>query len=318
MATESSLGRSEGEVASGRTYDAIGEYLSFLSVEKGASPLTVRSYACDLRDYESFLARRGADCLSASCDDVLAFEGDLLERGYAPSSRERHVSAVKGFHRFMVREGLSPADPSIGVVLPKVPLRLPDVLSIDAVNRVLDQNMRADEIGLRDRAILEVLYGCGLRVSELVGMDRGDVFFDEGFVRVRGKGSKERIAPLGGMAAQILARYLDEARPVLARRSPGDAAMFLNARGSRISRQSVHAIVARWGQAAGIKGLHPHTLRHSFATHMLEGGADLRTIQEILGHSDIATTQVYTHVSRIHMREEYLACHPRAKRRPKM
>ena len=178
--------------------------------------------------------------------------------------------------------------------------------------------MRADEIGLRDRAILEVLYGCGLRVSELVGMDRGDVFFDEGFVRVRGKGSKERIAPLGGMAAQTLARYLDEARPVLARRSPGDAAMFLNARGSRISRQSVHAIVARWGRAAGIKGLHPHTLRHSFATHMLEGGADLRTIQEILGHSDIATTQIYTHVSRIHMREEYLACHPRAKRRPKM
>ena len=148
MATESSLGRSEGEVASGRTYDAIGEYLSFLSVEKGASPLTVRFYACDLRDYESFLARRGADCLSASCDDILAFEGDLLERGYAPSSRERHVSAVKGFHRFMVREGLSPADPSIGIALPKVPLRLPDVLSIDAVNRVLDQDMRADEIGL--------------------------------------------------------------------------------------------------------------------------------------------------------------------------
>ena len=161
MATESSLGRSEGEVASGRTYDAIGEYLSFLSVEKGASPLTVRSYACDLRDYESFLARRGADCLSASCDDILAFEGDLLERGYAPSSRERHVSAVKGLHRFMVREGLSPADPSIGIVLPKVPLRLPDVLSIDAVNRVLDQDMRADEIGLRDRAILDTVAACG-------------------------------------------------------------------------------------------------------------------------------------------------------------
>lgn len=299
-----------------RTRAAIDEYLSFLSVERGASPLTIRSYASDLYDYASFLAQRSADCFKATCDDVLAFEADLVERGYAPSSRERHVSAVKGFHRFLVREGSCSVDPTDGVALPKVPARLPDVLSVDIVNAILDQDARDDEIGLRDRAILEVLYGCGLRASELVGMDTGDIFFDEGFVRVRGKGSKERIAPLGGTAVQVLFRYLCEARPVLARRVSGDAAVFLNARGSRISRQSVHAIVSRWGEAAGVRGLHPHTLRHSFATHMLEGGADLRTIQEILGHADIATTQVYTHVSRVHIREEYLASHPRARKHP--
>ena len=190
-------------------------------------------------------------------------------------------------------------------------------MSIDQVTAFLDQPFPATSAGLRDKAILELLYGCGLRVSELTGLNLHDIQFDQGFLRVCGKGDKDRISPISGAAARALDDYLRNARgPLSLAGERPTPAVFLNARGTRLSRQSVHKIVANAGRAVGAKGLHPHTLRHSYATHMLEGGADLRTIQEILGHSDISTTQIYTHVSRTHIREEYLNAHPRAHVKP--
>ena len=290
------------------------EYLSHLRVERGSSPLTVSAYTTDLRDYASFLDGRGvgdADDVDRAC--VVAYEADLVDRGYATSSVDRRVSVIKGFHRFLVREGYARRNPTDTLQLPKPPERLPDVLSASQVGAMLAACTGDGPPEMRNRAILEVLYGCGLRVSECTGLDLGDCILEEGYLRVVGKGGKERISPISGAALEALGAYLERARPALAKPyAKPTAAVFLNARGGRLTRQSVHAIVADAGRLVGVDNLHPHTLRHSFATHMLEGGADLRVIQEILGHSDISTTQVYTHVSRTHIREEYLSAHPRA------
>ncbi|WP_165171160.1 site-specific tyrosine recombinase [Adlercreutzia sp. ZJ242] len=297
----------------------VGEYVAYLRIERGASARTVEAYERDLRDYQAFLSERGIARPDEVTRGVLRdFEEHVIARGYAPSSVKRRMSVVKGLHRYLVREGYAADNPASALALPKVPGRLPDVLSVADVGRVIDACCDPAPAGVRDRALLEVLYGCGLRVSEACGLDVGSVYLDEGFVRVVGKGAKERIAPLSGCGAESLGRYLAEARPALSMKatSPRAAdlpAVFLNARGGRLSRQGVHRIVERAGAAVGIAGLHPHTLRHSFATHMLEGGADLRVIQEILGHSDISTTQIYTHVDRTHLQEEYRAAHPRAK-----
>ncbi|MEF9925079.1 MAG: site-specific tyrosine recombinase [Eggerthellaceae bacterium] len=293
---------------------AIEDYLSHLSVERGSSPLTIAAYGRDLRDYAEFLAGRQVDDVRAiQREDAVAYQADLLARAFAPRTRERHISVLKGFHRFLVRENYCTNNPLDTLTLPRVPENLPDVLSIDQTTRLLAQDFGEGPLAARNRALLEVFYGCGLRASEAVGLCVGDVFFDGGYLRVVGKGSKERITPIAGAAQRALQTYLATARPVLAAAaSKPVAAVFLNARGGRLSRQSMHAIVARAGLYIGVENLHPHTLRHSFATHLLEGGADLRVIQEILGHADIATTQVYTHVSRTHIQEEYRAAHPRA------
>lgn len=289
----------------------VSEYLSFLSVERGASANTVSAYARDLKRWTAFLEERDTGVLDAAREDVSAFQARLADDGMAPSTVKRVTSALKGFYRFLAREGRVETSPCSSAPLPKVPERLPDVLSVDQATALLGQDFPATPAGLRDKAMLEVLYGCGLRASELVALNVSDVLFDEGCLRVFGKGSKERIVPISGMAEEAVRAYLEEGRPQLAKgRRAG--ALFLNARGGRLSRQSLHAIVARTGLGIGVANLHPHTLRHSFATHMLEGGADLRVIQDILGHADISTTQVYTHVSRAHVREEYLAAHPRA------
>lgn len=291
------------------------EYLAHLRVERGSSPLTVEAYATDLRDYRAFLEERGIVRLEdVDRDAVVAYEADLLDRGYAASSVDRRVSALKGFHRFCVREGFTRKNPADTLQLPKAPERLPDVLSVEQVEAMLAEPPERAPLPLRDRAILEVLYGCGLRVSECTGLDLGDLVLDEGFLRVVGKGGKERVSPISGAALRALVDYLENARPELVKPyARPTAAVFLNARGGRLTRQSVHAIVAEAGRMIGVGNLHPHTLRHSFATHLLEGGADLRVIQEILGHADISTTQIYTHVSRAHLREEYLSAHPRAR-----
>lgn len=291
------------------------EYLSYLTVEKGASPNTVASYGNDLRRYIDALKARGI----TRPEEVerLAIEkhiSELREMGLAGSSIERAVSAIKGFHRFMVSEQICSEHPTADLPLPKTPDRLPDVLSHEQVSRLLDQPFAPTALGQRDRCMLEVLYGCGLRVSELCGLDLSEVYLEEEVLRVLGKGSKERIVPIMGTASRMLADYIRVWRPELAgsKQSP---AVFLNVRGGRISRQSVHKIVEKYGRVTGEEGLHPHTLRHSFATHMLEGGADLRIVQELLGHSDISTTQLYTHIDRSHIRSTYLAAHPRAKKR---
>ncbi len=290
------------------------EYLSHLRVERGSSPLTVSAYATDLRDYGAFLNELGVGQIdSIERSTIIAYETNLVDRGYATSSVDRRVSVLKGFHRFLLREGYTQRNPTDTIQLPKPPERLPDVLSIEQVNAMLSAPVEREPLPLRNRAILEVLYGCGLRVSECTGLDLGDCILDEGYARIVGKGGKERIAPISGAALQALCEYLEEARPELVKPyAKPTSAVFLNARGGRLTRQSVHSIVANAGRVINIENLHPHTLRHSFATHMLEGGADLRVIQEILGHSDISTTQIYTHVNRSHIREEYLHAHPRA------
>jgi integrase/recombinase XerD len=295
----------------------ITEYLGYLSVERGASAHTIAAYGRDLRDYAGFLAERGTDDPAAiTRDDVTAFIAALRARGLAPSTVERRVAAMKGFHKFLVREGITENHPTSRLPLPNVPQRLPEALSIDDLDRLLSQPFPDTPAGLRDRAILETLYGAGLRVSELTGLDLTDVDLTEGFVRVFGKGGKERLAPVAGMAVHALDAYLRHARPFLRPKNSlagvDGSAVFLSVRGRRISRQAVFSIVRAYGARVGLE-LHPHTLRHSFATHLLEGGADLRVLQEILGHADISTTQVYTHVDRRHVREEYLSTHPRAR-----
>lgn len=296
----------------------ISEYMAYLRVERGCSAHTIEAYARDLGAYASYLEEEGvSDVARIDRSHLAAFEAGLSAQGYAPASVKRRMSVVKGFHRYLVREGYTRRNPADAVALPKVPELLPDVLSIERTAALLDACDDSTPAGLRDRTILEVLYGCGLRASEASGLDLGNLYLDEGFLRIFGKGSKERIAPVAGVAATYLQRYCDEARPVFSARArtvrPSDAAaVFLNARGGRLTRQTIHRIVAEAGQRVGIEGLHPHTLRHSFATHLLEGGADLRVIQEILGHADISTTQIYTHIDRTHLQAEYLAAHPRA------
>lgn len=296
---------------------AIREYLAYLTVERGSSSLTAEAYQRDLRDYAAFLKeQKVADLNAITRDIIVGYEADLLARDYAPASIERHISVLKGFHRFLIRENYTKKNPTDSISLPKVPDTLPDVISIDQMEKLLSQPFEENPRGLRDQAILEMLYGCGLRVSELVGLDLGNVVLSEGYIRVFGKGRKERIAPISGAAERTLLTYLERGRPELVKSyAQPTSAVFLNARGGRLTRQSVHSLVAKAGLFIGIENLHPHTLRHSFATHMLEGGADLRAIQEILGHSDISTTQVYTHVNRSHIRAEYLNAHPRANKK---
>ena len=297
--------------------EAVTEYLDWLRIERGSSAKTVEAYGRDLGAFAAFLGEAGGRGITeATREDVSAFQASRVDAGYAPASVKRSLSVLKGFYRFACKEGLVKVNPCATMPLPKVPQALPDVLSIDQVCRLLDRALPTTPEGLRERAICEVLYGCGLRASELVGLDLNSVMLDEGFLMVRGKGSKERISPISGTAADALAAWLSEGRPVFARRAKRPCgAVFLNARGGRLTRQTVFTCVRDAGLSIGIEDLHPHTLRHSFATHLLEGGADLRVIQEILGHADISTTQIYTHVDRSHIRAEYLSAHPRAQER---
>ena len=292
---------------------ALREYLNYVSVERGCSRNTVLAYGRDLRNYIAGLKRAGVTLPDQiTRERIEAHIQHLRESGLAISSVERAVSAIKGFHRFMVSERITAAHPAADLPLPKKPDRLPDVISHDQAASLLDQPFPETPAGQRDHAIVEVLYGCGLRVSELCGLDLRRVLLDEQVLRVVGKGDKERIVPIVGTAAEVLGDYLENWRPQLVNPRVSTPAVFLNNRGRRLSRQSVHSLVARAGGVVGIEGLHPHTLRHSFATHMLEGGADLRIVQELLGHADISTTQLYTHLDRSHIREVYLGAHPRA------
>lgn len=288
--------------------------MGYLAFERGSSSHTVEAYGRDLERYVKALEEKGVtepdDVTRPLIEEHLEH---LAEEGYAPSSVERALSAIKSFHRFMLQEEISSVSPAAALPLPKKAERLPDVLSVRQALALLDQPFPKTAAGQRDRAIIEVLYGCGLRVSELTGLDVGAVSLEDEVVRVIGKGSKERLVPLMGSAHKALAEYLSDWRGELVSSKSG-AAVFLNVRGGRISRQSVFAIVERAGRVVGIDGLHPHTLRHSFATHMLQGGADIRIVQELLGHSSIQTTQLYTHLDRSHLRMAYLSAHPRARR----
>ncbi|MGH2630434.1 MAG: site-specific tyrosine recombinase XerD [Actinomycetota bacterium] len=297
-------------------------YLDHLTVERGLSPNTLAAYRRDLHRYLSFLAAR--DVTEPSQVDEATVRSFLAsvsastygedERPYRATSVARSLSSVRSFHRFLVRDGVVDHDPATSIAQPKLPRSLPHPLAVDEVARLLDAPDRETPAGLRDRAILELLYGAGLRVSELTGLDVDDVDLDEGAVRVLGKGGKEREVPLGRYAREAVAAYLTRARPSLVAGS-ARGALFLNQRGGRLSRQSCDRMIRAAARAAGIdRHVSLHTLRHSFATHLLEGGADVRVVQELLGHASVATTQIYTLVTREHLREVYYSSHPRARK----
>jgi integrase/recombinase XerD len=284
------------------------------------------AYRRDLRRYADFLRERGEhDPTAVREETVLAYVEDLKaaqdedgRRRFAPSSVARALVAVRSFHRFCLEEGFLAVDPSEDVGAPRVPQGIPKAMTEDEVEALLAGVIGDDARALRDRAIVESLYATGVRISELVGLDRRDLDLDDGLLRVLGKGGKERIVPVGRTARDALERYLNGGRPQLARpdrlaRSDGEA-VFLNTRGGRLSRQSCWKIVRTAGERAGLGGqLSPHVLRHSCATHMLENGADIRVVQELLGHASLSTTQVYTKVSPERLRAVYEAAHPRAR-----
>jgi integrase/recombinase XerD len=299
----------------------VERFLDHLTVERGLSPHTVAAFRRDLGRYAEFVHEREVtDVQKVDERLVTSFVAAVSAstygdgRSYRATSVVRTLSSVRAFHRFLLREGVTTRDPTAAVVRPKLPRSLPKPLSVDDVARVLAHPDRS-AAGLRDRAVLETLYGAGLRVSELVGLDVDDVDLEEGSVRVLGKGGKERDVPLGRYARDAITAYLIRVRPGLAT-TRSRSALFLNRRGGgRLTRQGVTGILQRHAAGAGIaKTVSPHTLRHSFATHLLEGGADVRVVQELLGHASVATTQVYTLVTKEHLREVYLTSFPRARR----
>jgi integrase/recombinase XerD len=301
------------------------EHDTWLTVERGLAANSLAAYRRDLRRYARFLRDRGEhDPTAVGEATVLAYVEHLKSARdddgnpqFAPSSVARALVAVRSFHRFCLEEGLLAADPSGEVGAPTVPLGIPKALTEDEVDALLGAVVGDTARSLRDRAIVETLYATGVRISELVGLDRRDLDLDDGLARVLGKGSKERIVPVGRSARDALTAYLTAGRPQLARtgaaRSDAEAVV-LNVRGGRLSRQSCWKIVRTAGERAGLGGrLSPHVLRHSCATHMLERGADIRVVQELLGHASLSTTQVYTKVSPERLRAVYEAAHPRAR-----
>lgn len=288
-------------------------YLNFLQVEKNVSEHTVLSYTTDLDRYCAFLESRGIfSARNVTEQHVSTFLRYLTKIGLSPRSVARAFSAVRGFHRFLLSEDWTEDDPTQNLEPPKRSKSLPEVLSLAEVNAILDQPDVSKRLGVRDRAILEVMYATGVRVSELVNLKQSDLLFDEEVIVVFGKGSKERLVPIGKPAREWVTRYQQECRLYIARPHRSRDYLFLNARGGKITRRAICDIVAKYRKAAGItRPVHPHTFRHSFATHLLEGGADLRAVQEMLGHADISTTQIYTHIDREYLKEVHRTFHPR-------
>ena len=304
----------------GEVSRAVRTYLDHLVVERGLADNTLKSYRRDLRRYAGWLAGQGVEGLDDVREEtVTAFlvalrEGDPDHPPLSAGSAARTVVAVRGFHRFAVREGLTQVDPSAAVRPPAPAKRLPKALPLADIERILDAaGAPGTALAMRDRALLEVLYGTGARISEAVGLDLDDLDLEQGTVLLRGKGSKERIVPVGSYARQAVEAYLVRGRPDLSASGHGLPAMFLNARGGRLSRQSAWTVLVRAAERAGVHAeVSPHTLRHSFATHLLDGGADVRVVQELLGHASVTTTQVYTLVTVDSLREVYATAHPRA------
>jgi len=300
----------------GGPQEAIGQYLLHLRVERGLSPRTLAAYGSDLAGFAASLRQPGA--WARSHEPALEYLRALRTRWHrAPSTVRRRAAALRAFYRFAFAEGLIGLDVASLLELPRQARRLPDTLDPDAVERLITAPDPATRAGLRDRALLELLYACGLRISEAVGLDVEDLSAEGAYVRVIGKGDRERLVPVGEPALDALSAYLTEVRPSLIReaRTPAGRGgpLFLSARGRRLSRQAAWELVRAAARRAGLtEHVSPHTLRHSFATHLLEGGADLRVVQELLGHASISTTQLYTHLTGRRIKEVYARAHPRA------
>ena len=314
------------------------DFIAHLEFERGLARNTLDAYRTDLLQFGTFLARRGRDAIDVERGDVADFLADLAtgvapaedgknkapqrRRGSAdasqgrpacsPATISRKTACLRSFYRHLRREDLISDDPTATLTPPAKSRKLPQVLSQGDVGKLLDSARDGDPISLRDRALLEVMYGCGLRASEAIGLEIGDVDMRRGFVRPHGKGSKERIVPLGREAARAIDRYLRMGRPKIVGERL-ERKLFVNFRGGGLTRQGLYKIIQRHAKAAGLEGrMSPHTLRHTFATHLLSGGCDLRSVQEMLGHADVATTQLYTHLSRERIKEVYFKAHPRA------
>jgi integrase/recombinase XerD len=293
--------------------ESVEPFCDHLSFERGVSPRTLEAYRRDIERMAAFLESRGVGRVGdATSHDLREYVYHLKDRGLQPSSIRRNLSAVRTYFAFLLAEGLVVTDPTERVELPRAWRRLPGVLSVAEVERLLDAPDPAERLYWRDKSLLEVAYASGVRVSELIALKVRDLDLVEGLATVLGKGSKERLVPIGRSAARALAVYLREIRPLLVR-GDTEGTVFLNHRGGPLSRMGVWSILRKHVRRAGIrKRVTPHTLRHSFATHLLEGGADLAAVQEMLGHADIATTQIYTHVEREYLRDVHRKFHPRA------
>ncbi|MDP9416658.1 MAG: site-specific tyrosine recombinase XerD [Actinomycetota bacterium] len=318
----SGTGAAPAPAAASALSRALRGYLDHLAVERGVAANTLSAYRRDLHRYVRFLADGGQRDPGAITEaDVADFlvalrDGDADHPALSAGSAARAVVAVRGFHRFLLREGLTGADPAREVRPPTTPKRLPKAIAVSEVAALLAA-AAADQtpLALRDAAMLELLYGSGARISEVVGLDRDDVDVEGATVRLHGKGDKQRVVPFGSYARAAAEAYLVRGRPTLAAKGRGTPALFLNARGGRLSRQSAWAVLRAAAERAGLTAdVSPHTLRHSFATHLLDGGADVRVVQELLGHASVTTTQLYTLVTVERLREVYAAAHPRALR----
>ena len=292
------------------------EFLAYLELERGLSRNTLNAYRTDLLQFGEYLRKRGIDPIEITPAEMSGFVGSLTsadgEHPLAASTVHRKTAALRSFYKHLRREDLITDDPTVGLTTPRRAKKLPNVLNQAEVSSLLATPQGASPQAYRDRAILEVMYACGLRASELTGLEMTDVDTHHGMLKARGKGSKERIVPLGRQAITAIDLYQRSARPVLVK-GRSEKALFLNFRGKPLTRQGLYKIVQGHARTAGLEDrMSPHTLRHSFATHLLAGGCDLRAVQEMLGHADVATTQMYTHLSGEHLKDVYFKTHPRA------
>ncbi len=291
----------------------LNEFINYLAVERGLAQNTLESYGRDLRQYQTYLKNSQIDILKdANRNTILTYLNSLQSNGRAVSTVSRNLAAIKSFYQYLVRERYLDKDPAAHLESPKLEKKLPKILTIGEVEELLKQPNITLPAGLRDKAMLELLYATGIRVSELISLNISDVNLDMGYIKCYGKGAKERIVPLGSIAAKCVQDYISKGRPKLVR-TYEEASLFVNHHGNRLTRQGFWKIIKKYAQEANIiKEITPHTLRHSFATHLLENGADLRSVQEMLGHADISTTQIYTHVTKNRLKEVYNKTHPRA------
>lgn len=293
----------------------IADFMEYLNFEKGLSENTQAAYKRDLKKFSSFLHSKysqGWELPQINKNDIRDFLSWQLDKGAAHATLARSLSSIKTFYKFLIMEGKIQTNPAVDLETPKIKRHLPQILSIEEVDRLMNQPNVLLHLGLRDRAMLEVMYGTGVRVSELLSLQIEDINMTAGFMRCMGKGQKERIVPVNQMAIDWVQRYLARARNYLVQ-SPIERTLFVNARGRKLSRQGFFKILCGYVAKAEInKEITPHSLRHSFATHLLENGADLRAVQEMLGHADISTTQIYTHLTRSRLREVYQQYFPRA------
>jgi integrase/recombinase XerD len=289
------------------------EFIDYISLEKGLSNNTKTSYEHDLLTYTNFIFSKNIASYSQTTEkDISSFLGLLSELELGITTRARYLSSIRGFYKYLLANGLVEKDISELIDLPKHERKLPDTLSIEDIDKIIDQTDENKPAGIRDRTIIETFYGCGLRVSELINLKKRDVITDAEVIRIFGKGSKERIVPIGQSALYWINKYTLEVRPLFNKKADAKDILFLNQRGSALSRMGIWKIVDQYSNLAGIKfKVHPHMFRHSFATHLLEGGADLRAVQEMLGHADISTTQIYTHLDRDYIKEVHKSFHPR-------